>query len=196
VQILRKFRLSGIMMSEQYVNQENLSAKEEASRTRSRLPQEDANRCRTCSAETPTSQRPQASISIIKAPIGESSVGVFALPMLERNARITSRKDFSKLFKAAKNFSTPTLLLKVRKTGSVTPSRFAFVVSTKVSKSAVVRNRIKRQLRAVVRSIRPQLISGLEVIFIAKPTSDTQTYTQLLGTTRDICKKADLFSNK
>jgi ribonuclease P protein component len=116
--------------------------------------------------------------------------------MLERKARITSRKDFSKLFKAAKNFSTPTLLIKIRKTGSVTPSRFAFVVSTKVSKSAVVRNRIKRQLRAVVRTIRPQLISGLEVIFIAKPTSDTQTYTQLLGTTRDVCKKADLFSNK
>jgi len=41
----------------------------------------------------------------------------------------------------------------------------AVVVSKKVSKSAVVRNRIRRRVFAVVQMLRPQLTSQAELVF-------------------------------
>lgn len=49
-----------------------------------------------------------------------------------------------------------------------TLSRFAFVISKKISKKAVVRNRTKRLLSESVRLLMPQIRKGCDVIFFAK----------------------------
>jgi ribonuclease P protein component len=48
------------------------------------------------------------------------------------------------------------------------PSRFAFIVSTKISKKAVLRNRIKRQLRTALRQLLSQIKKGQILLILAK----------------------------
>lgn len=50
----------------------------------------------------------------------------------------------------------------------ISPSRFGFVVSTKISKFATIRNRIKRALRESVRYSLVNLNPGYDVVFLAK----------------------------
>jgi ribonuclease P protein component len=50
------------------------------------------------------------------------------------------------------------------------PSRFGFIISTKISKRAVIRNRIKRIMSEVVRRNLDKLKNGFDVLFLVKPS--------------------------
>lgn len=51
------------------------------------------------------------------------------------------------------------------------PSRFGFVISTKISKLAVVRNKIKRTMSEVVRKNIKKIKNGYDVVFLIKPSA-------------------------
>lgn len=48
------------------------------------------------------------------------------------------------------------------------PSRFGFIISSKVHKRAVKRNRAKRLLGEAISSLLPRIKSGFGVVFLAK----------------------------
>ncbi|MEK7100328.1 MAG: ribonuclease P protein component [Patescibacteria group bacterium] len=48
------------------------------------------------------------------------------------------------------------------------PSRFGFIISTKISKKAVIRNRIKRIMSEIVRINLDKLKNGYDVLFLIK----------------------------
>ena len=50
------------------------------------------------------------------------------------------------------------------------PSHFGFIISTKISKKAVVRNRIKRIMSEVIRKNLDKIKSGYDVLFLIKPS--------------------------
>lgn len=50
-----------------------------------------------------------------------------------------------------------------------TDSHFGFIISTKISKKAVVRNRIKRIIAEVIRTRLNNIKRGLDVVFLIKP---------------------------
>ncbi len=50
------------------------------------------------------------------------------------------------------------------------PSCFGFIVSTKISKKAVVRNRIKRIMSEIIRINLEKLKNGYDVLFLIKPS--------------------------
>lgn len=50
------------------------------------------------------------------------------------------------------------------------PSRFGFIISTKISKKAVVRNRIKRIMSDVIRMNLDSIKSGYDILFLIKPS--------------------------
>jgi ribonuclease P protein component len=56
-------------------------------------------------------------------------------------------------------------------------SRFGVTASARLG-NAVVRNRIKRVLRAVFREYRGRLVPPVDVVVIAKPGAETLTYAQ------------------
>lgn len=87
--------------------------------------------------------------------------------MLKKHFRLTKQKDFENVFGKGKYFSEDLLSLKVVKNGSDN-SRFGFIVSNKISKKAVVRNRIKRLLRESVRLLYKSIKPGFDVVFISK----------------------------
>ena len=50
-------------------------------------------------------------------------------------------------------------------------NRFGFVVSSKVSNKAVVRNKIKRRLREIVKKEINSIPSGYDIVIVAKKTT-------------------------
>lgn len=93
--------------------------------------------------------------------------------MLAKEFRITKKKDFDAFFGVAfkkvsgKSASTKNLILKIRP-NELKQSRFAFVISTKIDKRAVVRNKIKRQLRAIVKKYLDKFPAGKDFLFITQ----------------------------
>ncbi len=70
---------------------------------------------------------------------------------LPKNNRLKKKRDFEAVFKTGKAVNGTFLFAKFKKSPS-NVSRFGFVVSSKVAKKAVVRNRIRRALTATVQS--------------------------------------------
>jgi ribonuclease P protein component len=69
--------------------------------------------------------------------------------MIPKSNRLITKKDFSRVFAKGKLFRSKGISFKVIQTGA-NLSRFGFVISSKVSKKAVVRNKIRRRLRTSV----------------------------------------------
>jgi len=87
---------------------------------------------------------------------------------LAKKYRLKKRKDFEAVKKKGKLVSGPLFSLLVLKEKSAGP-KFAFIVSKKIDKRAVVRNKIRRRLAEAVRQILPKISANLKVIFLARP---------------------------
>lgn len=95
--------------------------------------------------------------------------------MFGRANRLTKTKDIEKVFKQGKACYTDFLGLKAL-SGQTAVSRSTVVVSTKVSKRAVERNIIKRQIRAALKSILPNLAAPQDLIILALPAIKGQPF--------------------
>jgi ribonuclease P protein component len=88
--------------------------------------------------------------------------------MLKKSNRIGRNKEFDRAFKLGQSFYDKILGLKAVDNG-LSVSRLGILVSTKVSKKAVDRNRIKRQIRAIVREEWSKLKGGKDLVIIVFP---------------------------
>lgn len=69
------------------------------------------------------------------------------------------------------------------------PVRVGIVISTKVSKKAVVRNTIRRRLKEI---LRPMHLPPCEMVIVAHPEAATSDYWQLLKDLSHALKKSGL----
>ena len=119
---------------------------------------------------------------------------------LPRKNRLKSRKDFQAVFRVGLRAHGYYMTLRALKSASISsqkavvgnnpkvdklqqksvlsavpeaskPSCIGISISTKVSKRAVVRNRIKRQLSAAFYQLLPKLESGWRLVVVVKPTA-------------------------
>ncbi len=81
------------------------------------------------------------------------------------------------------------LSIKYRGLGTGIP-KAAIVVSAKVAKLAVGRNRIKRRLRAILTPILPQLRPGLIIVVFAKKEARAATFAELKDDLNDLLSRA------
>lgn len=88
--------------------------------------------------------------------------------MLPAKHRLTKRKDFDALFKRGKVVFGQTLQIRIMRQETQKDTRLAVVVSAKTEKSAVRRNRAKRQAREVIRQLLPQLHPGFDAAITLK----------------------------
>lgn len=96
--------------------------------------------------------------------------------MLPRRFRLTAARDFQFIYKTGRRRASHYFLLRLSR-GPSQATRIAVVVSTKVSKRAVVRNRLKRHVRAVVGQLLPTLPTGLDIIItVRQVVSDSQAW--------------------
>jgi ribonuclease P protein component len=98
--------------------------------------------------------------------------------MLVRRYRLTKRNDFKKVFQRGKK-SFGKLFSIRHLVNDLENPRIAVVVSNKVSKRAIVRNKIKRRIRAVVKNNLADVSDNYDVIISALPPSVDVDYDTL-----------------
>ena len=71
-------------------------------------------------------------------------------------------------------------------------SRFGLVVSTKVDKRAVIRNRIRRQVREIIRLKLAKIKPGFDVMIVLKKAAIGQKHADLSQDLFEVLEKAKL----
>lgn len=97
--------------------------------------------------------------------------------MLPAAHRLKGDAQFKVLAYKGQSFFSPLFSLKILRSRGV--SRFGFVVSSRVSKKAVVRNRLRRQAREIIRLALPSLADGYMILILMKPQAVGRTYAEL-----------------
>lgn len=106
--------------------------------------------------------------------------------MLKRENRLRTLR-----LNSPKTFSTPIFNLKIGK-NSQEAKRFAFVVSKKIDKRAVVRNSLKRKFRSCIEEIFDNIGNGWDFIFYPKQAGIKSTREQILEEIKTIFLKSNL----
>ncbi|EKD67378.1 MAG: hypothetical protein ACD_48C00444G0001 [uncultured bacterium] len=123
--------------------------------------------------------------------------------MLKPQNRLRKMKDIEILFKEGRFVGGDLVTLKLwwiepdkypKREYTQNDLKIGFVVGKKVSKSAVKRNRVKRQMREVVRLLlkEEKLKQGAMVSVIAKPGALGASYADIEKSIVDVFRKARL----
>ena len=78
------------------------------------------------------------------------------------------QKNFDAIFLNGKFYQSEQVILRIFPSGQ-NSSRFAVIISAKVNKKAVVRNRLRRQMNEIIRQNLKKIKPGFDIILIAKP---------------------------
>ncbi|HJY98822.1 MAG TPA: ribonuclease P protein component [Patescibacteria group bacterium] len=88
--------------------------------------------------------------------------------MLAKKYRLSGSANFKRVEKEGRVFQMPDFgVAHVQRNDSL-PSKFGFVISTKIAKGATDRNRIRRAMSEAVRMSSVDLKPGMDVVFLAK----------------------------
>ena len=88
--------------------------------------------------------------------------------MLKKINRLNKEVDFKKNLKKGKYFSSKIITLVITK-NSINLSRFGIVVGLKISKKAVIRNKIRRWLSEIVRLNLNKIKTGNDIVILTRP---------------------------
>ncbi len=87
---------------------------------------------------------------------------------MKRRHRLSRSRDFDAVYRKGRSVSTRYLVLYSFPRDDAGEARLGLAVSRKVG-GAVVRNRLKRQLRAIFDARRPDLPGGTDHVLIVRP---------------------------
>ncbi len=105
--------------------------------------------------------------------------------MLAKKSRLKGAKNFARIQKEGKVYQSANFGIAYLERGDKDPSRFGFIVSTKIAKDSVDRNRFKRAMSEAVRIASIDLTTGFDAVFLAKtsivrvPTSEIMKEVRL-----------------
>ncbi len=108
--------------------------------------------------------------------------------MLPRKNRLRKKNDFKLVFKNGKTINDELFFLKVKK-NNLGINRVGFVVGTKISKKATLRNKIKRRLTEVIKQNLDKIESGLDIIVVAKPKVIDKNYLEIKQSVDNLFKQ-------
>ena len=112
--------------------------------------------------------------------------------MLPRDNRLKKGKEIKKVLVEGKSFKKDFLILKINENKLHKTPRFGFIVSQKVSKKAFVRNKIKRQLRAMVIKETKENKKGKDILIIACPGLEKKNFREINKTLSSLFLKAKI----
>ena len=113
--------------------------------------------------------------------------------MLPKKNRLKKRKEFAYIYKNGKKFNSKNLSL-ILTQSKLTDTKIGFSVSNKVGK-AVVRNKIKRQLRAIVRKQLKQMRIHQNFVIIAHPTIVECDFSKIEAEVLYLLKKGNVLND-
>jgi ribonuclease P protein component len=114
--------------------------------------------------------------------------------------RLRRRQDFQQVYQQGQRRQSANLtLVSLRRnplssSQDIAPSRFGIAIGQKVSKKAVVRNRLKRRIKACVRNLIPQLKPGWDVAIIVKISARECEYEDFLRELKQLLTGAEIIN--
>lgn len=110
---------------------------------------------------------------------------------IRKIGRLKKRSDFLRIHGGGRKWVSGSMIVQVLE-NNLEDARFGLTVTKKVSKNAVVRNRIKRRLRAACCEILPlNAESGHDYIFIGRAATENVPYETLLKDMKWCLKRLD-----
>ena len=111
--------------------------------------------------------------------------------------RLKGRSDFQTVYKKGIRRSSRYFILRAFPTSTnsaikTIDTKIGISISRKVSKKAVERNRIKRQIRAVFRSLLPRISSPWLIVIVVKPEAKECKYEHFLRELEKLLIKAKI----
>lgn len=113
--------------------------------------------------------------------------------MLPEKHRLRKKKDIERVFAKGKSVFDSVCGARLRK-GEAPQTRFAIVVGTKISKSAVVRNRLRRRIREIIHAKLSSIAPGFDVVMLVRPDAKNATFKDLEKRVLLVLRKARLLS--
>ncbi len=130
---------------------------------------------------------------------------------LSKPNRLKHRKDFSRVYQQGLRRNSANLTLRALPSSKSfakksyepesysdltpqAPSQIGISISLKVSKRAVVRNRIKRQIRAALRQLLPRLTADWKLVIIVRPQAVECDYFQFLQELEQLLLDAEVLN--
>jgi len=113
--------------------------------------------------------------------------------MLLKINRLKKENDFRKILRRRDSARESFLILKNAPNG-LGIVRVGISVSKKVSKKAILRNKIKRRLAALVGPKIPQIKGGLDIFLIALPGLETKKFLEMREICEALFKKAKILT--
>lgn len=98
--------------------------------------------------------------------------------MLAKANRITRGEDYRATVRRGRRLTTPNAVLYVRRNDTTPTPRFGFIVSKQVG-VAVVRNRVRRRLKALCAEVRGELDPQSDIVIRALPGLDALQWAEL-----------------
>jgi ribonuclease P protein component len=111
--------------------------------------------------------------------------------MLSRPYRLTE-EDFKKIEAEGTISQFADFGVTLIERGDAEPSRFGLIVSKKIARDAVDRNRIKRAIREAVRQSLWQIKKGVSVLFLTKTTIANKSTEAIMIEVREALGKLGL----
>ncbi|MEA5448199.1 ribonuclease P protein component [Leptolyngbya sp. CCNP1308] len=126
--------------------------------------------------------------------------------MLPKHHRLRRSREFSKVYRQGRKAASAHLLVRVWSLPPATSAkpvvasdsassigpRIGIVVSLKVHKRAVVRNRLKRRVRAALRTLLPRLRPAQWIVISLKPEAAECEYGEFLRELEQLFTKLEV----
>lgn len=108
--------------------------------------------------------------------------------------RLRSYRDFRQVYESGKKYESAHLIIWALLDSEIVSNepKIGIVVSQKVSKKAVTRNRIKRQIKGIIRGLLPQIDKGVKIVIIVKTTARECQFNQFLRELKELLLKANI----
>lgn len=103
--------------------------------------------------------------------------------MLAHANRITLGADYRRLSRGTRVGSPQLVVHAQARTEATAPTRFGFIISKRVG-VAVVRNTLRRRLKAICRELLADVPTGLDVVIRLQPIAATMPYSELRAQVR------------
>ncbi|PSB06618.1 ribonuclease P protein component [Pleurocapsa sp. CCALA 161] len=119
---------------------------------------------------------------------------------LPKSHRLRDRGDYRAVYAQGIRRYSPHLTLfalayrETKSTDSTPASSFGISISKKVSKKAVVRNRIKRQIKGVIRSHLQEIKAGWQIVIVVRPKAIECKYEHFLRELEELLKQAKIIN--
>lgn len=111
--------------------------------------------------------------------------------MLKQENRLIKRKEFGYIYKHGKYSFNNYLTLMYVPTKLKSP-RIGFSINKKTGK-AWLRNKLKRQLREITRSLINDLNPSFNYVFVTKPEIATLNFEEIKAAVNEVLNKAKLY---